>query len=78
MQEQIEETVLDMSPKDVTREILLETVTRVLEDLKTDTELFQWLFRSFRHRLDLVIASGGKNIGRMFLFYCYKKNGNLS
>ncbi len=64
MQERVERALLDVDPKDIDRELLLETTTQVLEDLKTDRNLFKNLLHSFRHRLDLVKASGGKNIGK--------------
>ena len=64
MQEEVENKLLDVDPKNIDRELLVKTVTEVLEGLKTNTELFKKLLRSFRHRLDLVKAAGGKNIGR--------------
>ena len=36
----------------------------VLEELKSDTSLLRNLLRSFKRRLDLVRAAGGKNIGK--------------
>ena len=64
MQERVEHELLDVDPKDITRELLVETTTAVLEDLKTDRALFRNLLRSFRHRLDLVKPAGGKNIDK--------------
>ena len=62
MQERVERALLDVDPKDIDRDLLLETTTKVLEDLKTYRNLFKKLLRSFRRRLDLVKAAGGKNI----------------
>ena len=64
MQERVEHELLDVDPKNITRDLLVETTTAVLEDLKTDRALFRNLLRSFRHRLDLVKAAGGKNIDK--------------
>ena len=63
MQERVERALLDVDPKDIDRDLLLETTTKVLEDLKTYRNLFRKLLHSFRRRLDLVKAAGGKNIG---------------
>ena len=62
MQERVERALLDVDPKNIDRDLLLETTTKGLEDLKTYQNLFKKLLRSFRHRLDLVKAAG-KNIG---------------
>ena len=64
MQERVEDKLLDIDPKDIDRTLLLRTVKGVLEDLQGDTALFKNLLRSFKARLDLVRASGGKNIGK--------------
>ena len=64
MQERVERALLDVEPKDIDRDLLVETTTEILEDLKTDRNLFKNLLCSFRRRLDLVKAAGGKNIGK--------------
>ena len=64
MQERVERALLDVEPKDIDRDLLVETTTEILEDLKTDRNLFKNLLCSFRSRLDLVKAAGGKNIGK--------------
>ena len=64
MQERVESALLFVDSKDIDRDLHLETMTRVLEELKTDRNLFNNLLRSFRRRLDLVKAAGGKNIGK--------------
>jgi len=63
MQERVENVLLDDDPKDIDRNLLLETITKVLEDLKTDMDLFRKLLRSFRHRLDPAEAAG-RNTGK--------------
>lgn len=80
MQERVEHELLDVDPKDITRELLAgpRTTAAVLEDLKTDRALFRNLLRSFRHRLDLVQAAGGKNMDkRSDCVTCKKKNCTL-
>ena len=62
-QERLEDALLKMDSKDVTRELLVETFTSVLEDMKGNRTLFRNLLVSFRRRLDLVKAAGGKHIG---------------
>ena len=64
MQERVEDTLLKMDPKGITRAILTQTITDVLEDMKGNRELFRNLLLSFRRRLDIVEAAGGKNIGK--------------
>ena len=64
MQEHVERALLDVDPKDIDRDMLVETTTEVLDALKADRTLFKNLLRSFRHRLDLVKPSGGKNIDK--------------
>ena len=64
MQERVEDKLLDIDPKDIDRTLLLRTVKGVLEDLQGDTALSKNLLRSFKAPLDLVRASGGKNIGK--------------
>jgi len=64
MQERVENSLLDVDPKDIDRSLLLETIAEVLEDLKTDTILLRKLLHPFRHRLDLLEAAGGKSIGK--------------
>ena len=63
MQERVEEELLEADPKGITRDILVRTINRVLEDMKSDKQLFRNLLTSFRRRLNLVEAAGGKNIG---------------
>ena len=43
MQERVERALLDVDPKYIDRDLLLETTTKVLEDLKTDRNLFKKL-----------------------------------
>lgn len=64
MQERVENALLNIDPKDITKQILVRTITDVLEDMKSERSLFRNLLRSFRRRLDLVKAAGGKNIGQ--------------
>lgn len=63
MQEQVEDELLEVDPKDITREVLVRTINQVLQRLKSNRQLFRNLLVSFRRRLDLVEAAGGKNIG---------------
>ena len=64
MQERVERALIDVDPKDIDCDLLVETTTGVLEGLKDDRNLFRNLLSSFRRRLDLVKAAGGKNIGK--------------
>lgn len=63
MQERVEDELLEVDPKDITREVLVRTINKVLRGLKGDKQLFHNILVSFRRRLGLVEAAGGKNIG---------------
>ena len=64
MHERVERALLDVEPKNIDRDRLVETTTEILEGLRTDRNLFKNLLCSFRRRLDLVKAAGGRNIGK--------------
>ena len=64
MQERVERALLDVDPKDIDRDMLVETTFEGLDALKADRTLFKNLQRTFPHRLDLVKASGGKTIDK--------------
>ena len=62
LQESVEDELIEKDPATITREDLVRAVTKTLRRLERNTTLFTNLLRSFRHRLDLVKAAGGKNI----------------
>ena len=64
LQESVEDELIEKDPATITREDLVRAVTKSLRRLERNTALFTNLLRSFRHRLDLVKAAGGKNIDR--------------
>ena len=66
MQEMVEDELLNVEPKNITRdrEVLVRTINKVLRQLKGNTQLYRNLLVSFHGRMDLVEAARGKNISR--------------
>ena len=64
LQEKLEKQLTGIDPNVITHDVLLSTLTPILEEMKRDTNLFRNLLLSFRDRLDLVKKFDGKNIDR--------------
>lgn len=54
----VEDTLLNTDPKDITKELPVQTLTDVLDDLKSEKALFRTVLTSFLRRFDLSKAAG--------------------
>ena len=57
-----EEILMNIEGDRNSRGVLIQALETALRSVENDTELFEKLLKSFRHRLDLVKAADGKSI----------------